>query len=88
MSENQKDHRNQQSDSKSHLERTQDGKKKKETNPNNPKADQNNQHDTHQGNKPNQGSVKGETSTTVEDKEVEETTSEQTKSPNAGKGNL
>ncbi len=51
MAENQKDQRNHQSDSKSHQEQTQDGKKKEETNPNNPTASQNNQRSTRQDSK-------------------------------------
>ena len=55
---------------KSHQEQTQDGKKKEEINPNNPKANQN----SRQGSENNQGSasIKGETKSTFKDDEEEE----------------
>ncbi len=89
MKENQKDNRNQQSDSKSHQEQTQDGKKKAEINPNNPKANQDKQKDS-KDNKQSQGlpSPKAGNNTTVSDKDdVEEATSEKTESRNIPKGN-
>jgi len=88
MTENQNDKSNQHSDSKSHLEQTQDGKRKEETNPNNPKANQSNQQGSQQGNKQNQGlpSTKAETDTTVKDEEelvtTDTVTSEKTGSQN------
>jgi hypothetical protein len=41
MTENQNDQRNQDTDRKSHQEQTQEGKRTEELNPNNPKANQN-----------------------------------------------
>lgn len=43
MAENKNDQRNQQNEGKSHEQQTQEGKKKTETDPNNPTAQQNNQ---------------------------------------------
>jgi hypothetical protein len=77
MSDNLKDNRNQNTDSKSHQEQTQEGKKKEEINPNSPKANQINEQDTHQGtqhrpdatkgdmNKPVHGSVDSQTDKTA-----------------------
>ena len=76
MTANQNDRSNQGSDSKSHQEQTQDGKKKEEINPNNPKANQNSNQGSQQGNQKNQGSgsTKGESKSTFNDEEEEETT--------------
>ncbi len=97
MTENQKDPRNQQSVSKSHQEQTQDGKKKDETNPNNPKAIQDQQKNSHNGNQQRQNpgaqqdnqqrkdstATKGETDIDVQD--TEENEEGTAKKPNSGK---
>lgn len=78
MTKNQNDPRNQDSDSKSHQEQTQDGKKKEELNPNNPKASQNSKLSTPQGNLQRKDSTKGESNTDVQEEDEEETTDSST----------
>jgi len=70
MTENQNSPANQKTDSKSHLEQTQDGKKKEETNPNNPKANQANQQNSQEGK--DSSSTTAETYTSVTEDEKEE----------------
>lgn len=65
MVKNQNDNSNQNADKKSYQEKTQDGKKKEITNPNNPKASQNDL----KGNKPI--SPKSETKNAVPGKNFE-----------------
>jgi hypothetical protein len=80
MEKNQNDKSNQQPDSKSHLEQTQDGKKRQEINPNNPKATENNQQGSQK--RSDSTSTENKTTTVVKDTEeqAEETTSEKAES--------
>ena len=67
MTKNQNDQRNQKSDSKSHEQQTQEGKKKKEINPNSPMANKNKPQDSQKGNQKGQNSTRVEADTDIQD---------------------
>ncbi len=70
MSENKTQNGDQESGGKSHQEQTQDGKKKREIDPNNPTADRDNKEDYQEIDEQNEGSVN--TDEDSDDQEVEE----------------
>ena len=96
MTKNQNDNRHQQPDSKSHLEKTQEGKKTEELDPNNPKAQQNNQPGSQQSNqqRKDSNSNTGKSDSAVMDNEEneEDITNEKTSGnsgdQNSKKGNM